>query len=110
MVTIYYHWHCSVVTNGHISVARFYADGGGDDVRWCKDQLTDDWLNSLLSCVAEHRAEGGSRELEAGAPRETAAFGQSPVSPHILIIIIYQCEILTFSLNKLKVSQFVSEC
>lgn len=46
-------------------------------------------LTFLLSCVAEHRAEGGSRELEAGAPGETAASRQSPVSPQVLIIIIY---------------------
>lgn len=38
----------------------------------------------LLSCVAEHRAESGSRELEAGAPGETAAFGQSTVRRQFL--------------------------
>ena len=30
--------------------------------------------------VPEHRAEGGGGELETGAPGETAASGQGPVS------------------------------
>lgn len=48
-----------------------------------------DLLISYLtaSSVAEHRAEGGSRELEAGASGETGPSGQSPVSPQICIRI-----------------------
>lgn len=44
--------------------------------------------NDVMFCsslVPEHRAEGGGGELEAGAPGETAASGQGPVSSlHIL--------------------------
>lgn len=51
-----------------------YAEGGGGDVYWRR-----------LSSVSEHWAEGGSGKLEAGAPGETAASWQSPVSPQVLI-------------------------